>query len=266
MKYSTHRFRVRRPEAYTQAVRDDDSIASRRDRGATRHAGAACDWCRRSKKRCSKSFPECSQCLESGKRCSYAQSASSVQVLEARIDLLTTYMRERLGAEDGEFNKILATITSTPETPLAETEASAPNSASPYLNDSLQNEHSQLGRGSNEAQLGSRPAVGRYVQYVGAVHSRPSAKQSLENGHTLPISQSGNNDLHDLSLASDYLTCIDAYFRHVHRAYPFVNEEATRHMLSSMDLYSLQGSDSNSMVGVDSFFFFNQEMLSRLSN
>ena len=97
--------RAARPTARTPPVTESSLDITAEFEGAgiehdnaRQSARAACERCRRMKRKCSKTYPSCSVCLRGAHRCSFSARKEtpqeSVERLEAKIELLTKHSVE----------------------------------------------------------------------------------------------------------------------------------------------------------------------------
>ena len=207
MKSSIHKFRI----TPSPAVRLDNAVAelntspndtrNRKRDERVRGIGSelpvlACERCRRMKKKCSKTLPECIACVHAGSQCSFSEQPPenwTREELEGRLRLLLTYINDRIPP-----------ATPSPRSPL-EGESCVSPRAGVIAND-----------GDREK---------------GYINVNPHTIEGLEQaGLSLPqlhFSSRGESITHQAAR-----NFVDAYFRHVHRAYPFINQ---KHVLSELE-------------------------------
>lgn len=230
MKASIHRFRLR--QTSPSAPGDGTPASPRRRRSASpkpaaaatasrpsgRHAVPACERCRSFKKKCSRTFPVCTLCANAGQKCSYSNPASSAEgqivQLGARVQWLTQYINENLmGVQDGGIEAVETgsdlpsarnvsyrrqpgggqeTIPATPQT-----EVPPGQGVTVHVNEN--GVTSPLDPGSVGA--------GSHVSYTGSADS----SKGFLGQHGLPADAAARR-------------FVDAYFRNVNRAYPFVDQ------------------------------------------
>ncbi|KAK7430144.1 Rac GTPase-activating protein BCR/ABR [Neonectria magnoliae] len=221
--------------------------------GGSRPIPPACDRCRSFKKKCSRTFPVCSLCAAAGQRCSYSNPVASAEAqahrLRARVQWLSRYLDEnvlmpgRLSGVDvvetgADLTAILgpglrgrlgpATASSPvsrapgPVTPPMELNAARDAAGSLAFaggrDQSAVNQQSIDGR-MEDKDSSSVGATGRHVSYQGFTGC--TKKRRLVAHQALPA---------DIP-ASRF---VDAYFRHVNRAYPFVDQAKVRRDLESL--------------------------------
>lgn len=211
-----HRFRLppastrrwsphRRPDSLGNYPPDADSRKAGRDPGTT--SGRACDRCRTFKKRCSRTFPSCSLCVHAGEVCSLSIPPNSddetVSELKARVEALTQLVNQ---------SQSLASI----DVRHLETD---PNSG--------------LSSTGQAEQIGTRS--GPSLPVLLQVSNRPSAPNPAHDALSIDGTQRPGTGVDQvpslartglalLSDATDIHRCISAYFRHIHRAYPFMDK------------------------------------------
>ncbi|KAI9739552.1 MAG: hypothetical protein M1834_006268 [Cirrosporium novae-zelandiae] len=209
MESSFHRFRVSRPSDPPQSLPSSPSALARtRQEIAFDKAPSACHRCRRLKKKCSRTTPECTLCVAAGVRCSFPDnfiSPKRAKQLEERIAWLSKCVNDALPVDcpsvesiDTGTNINLSSSTSIgyPERNLDTTP-----SGSSYRHNSTGEQISTSGSCLNfdddqslQHQEGSGPA-----------HHTPRP----------PI--------HRMAPESAGRQFVNVYFKHVHRAYPFIN-------------------------------------------
>ncbi|KAH7155578.1 fungal-specific transcription factor domain-containing protein [Dactylonectria estremocensis] len=269
MKASIHRFRLRRvspsprdagrarsaspptgrspdQHLHQQPSPQPASSASSSQRlsgtGASKPVPPACDRCRSFKKKCSRTYPVCSLCAGAGQRCSYSNPVASAEAqahqLRARVQWLTRYIDENTGADltailgpglratpgpaRSATNSSPSTRVPGPVTPPLELNA-ARDAAGPVAfgagRDQLMVDAQSIdGRIEDNEQIGMG-APGSLVSYQGSA-------DGSSNTRRLVAQQSLPPDIP----ASVF---VDAYFRHVNRAYPFVDQAKVRRDLES---------------------------------
>ncbi|CAK7233194.1 Rac GTPase-activating protein BCR/ABR [Sporothrix eucalyptigena] len=184
MNASVHRFRVRRASHHESDDSGLDKDASASTGGGRRRpAIPACDRCRRFKKKCSRTFPSCALCAATGHVCSLATTANNSQAQMHHLRARIAWLSQHVNATRPAGE---APVESMP------TGASLPNLPS------------------------SLPQVG--VQTVQPTNQSPITSPPGQTAATSPTSALS-------PLAPDGLArrLVDAYFRNVNRAYPFVD-------------------------------------------
>lgn len=180
----------------------------------------ACDRCRSFKKKCSRTFPTCTLCANAGQRCSFSTSASSSEAqahhLRARVEWLTRIVNQNLpvgapGIESfgtGTDVPILGPIGAMSAPP------SVGTSPAMQLELSARTPGSGATPGSIVISGGFEPGSDPAGMPVTA---DPLSSVSLSAGAT-------GNAIRTLSEEALARRLVDAYFRHIHRAYPFMNK------------------------------------------
>jgi hypothetical protein len=256
MKYTTHRFRIAKPSAggTTPGRPSGSSVLSPSSAAggsethdgteeAGRSSGAACQRCRRLKKRCSKTIPGCEQCCNAGQACSLAgllkPRPTSPRQLQSRIDFLTRYIDENLpkpfeaeseaqcNPEEQESEKqrsSIAALDKPPDHHITEGIADAADG-----NDDVS--MSSLADGSEIPPPGSLVLAKSNGPVVSPIALSP---QEVQHG------QAG--------LAARHMLPINAFFRHVHRAYPFVDKR--RIMITANRAVNLEAQQSDPDIRV----------------
>ncbi|KAN0099012.1 Fungal specific transcription factor domain containing protein [Hyaloscypha variabilis] len=186
------RFRLAQPSSEVDSSRPVQS--------ATIDRVSSCHRCRKLKKKCSRTLPECQLCRRAGVPCSISDPLQSKEaVLQARVNWLSRIVNERLfpnfsieEVETGtDFIQILDLVAQS-RSPPGTTEISPSDTS-----------HEESGVAAVLTSLSSDQGNGSRGSYV------------IENTTAL------------LPLPSD-AACrrfVDAYFRHVHRAYPFADRK-----------------------------------------
>ncbi|ORY58469.1 fungal-specific transcription factor domain-containing protein [Pseudomassariella vexata] len=182
----------------------------------------ACDRCRGFKKRCSRTFPICSLCASAGQKCSFSTPASSaaaqVHHLRARVDWLTMVINEALPA-------------GSPGIETVETGSD--------VSRLLQGISSNTWRSQN----GTSPAdviPGNHQEIPGSGSDSGSGDQNiLDQPNEAPPRLPSN------AAARRF---VDAYFRNVHRAYPFVDRNRILHDLETLGDFAKRRRDPGSTL------------------
>lgn len=248
MKFATHRFRLQRPSSPevqdppapedSSAVLDTDVYSGRKQCGVA-IPPPACTRCRQHKKKCSKTLPSCKSCMDVGRKCSYFDSRQSLlapaHVLQARIQWLTQYIEDNfhaknLGTPLPSEQRRLSGIAST----------SQEGEVSPTSGHRSSVGHDSIINGSlPEPEHGGHRTVGTSL-----LDLQPPIINKEAFGHSR-ASVSARMSPNIISLSSE---CIDAYFHHVHRAYPFVDKERIMQEKRSNTDVSLIKGNPGSMV------------------
>ena len=258
MKASIHRFRLRRsspPPRDVGRARSASPPASANQQEAGRHQTAsqqasagrivgarstppACDRCRSFKKKCSRTFPVCSLCAAAGQRCSYtspiANAEAQIHQLRARVQWLSQYIDQNIlppgsqsgidgietgadlvnilgrGPRDGVGNLANQEVTSSPlsKVPGPNTPPVDATTALPEIR-------------VEERDPGSvRTTSSHLSSYQGSTEGSVTRRRLIAR-HALP-----------LDIAPSRF--VDAFFRHVNRAYPFVDQMRIRQDLETL--------------------------------
>ncbi|KAM3492729.1 hypothetical protein MY3957_003940 [Beauveria namnaoensis] len=237
LRSSIHRFRVR-PTSTAAAAAAAESAPPRRRRSsaasplvgplplAARDVVVipACDRCRSFKKKCSRTFPVCSLCARAGRDCSFSAAAAAVsssssssssskaQVhhLRARVAWLSRLIDENNllargcpSIEGVSTGSDLTGMLASPSPP-------ATNASSLPAVTQLDLTAASHAHGTGEATLAS--VISREHPPVES-DARLAAAQYRLSGNL-----AGGAPQNPLAR-----TLVDAYFRHIHRAYPFMN-------------------------------------------
>lgn len=226
-------------------------VGGRPGGGGGRHAIPACDRCRSFKKKCSRTFPVCALCTNAGQKCSYSSPTSTAegQVLQlgARVQWLSRYINENLmgaSGQDGAGIEAIETGTDLLSLLGAPVTGSSPASL-PYVRQQQCQETT-----SPHGDMAVGQAISK-VHDVSGSTDPPSliGRQSIdvrvdENGVPSPldpgsVGASGSHASYQGSVGTDgskgfgskglpadaaARRFVDAYFRNVNRAYPFVNQ------------------------------------------
>ncbi|KAH6900342.1 fungal-specific transcription factor domain-containing protein [Thelonectria olida] len=177
--------------------------------GTTKPVPPACDRCRSFKKKCSRTYPVCSLCANAGQRCSYSNPVASAEAqahqLRARLQWLSRYINDYL----------------TPQGRLASESSPvsrAPGPATPRLDQPIIGKHGIDVR-IEDKDPGSVGTTSSHLSYQGSTDG--SSKQLLNTHPGLPSNVPASR-------------FVDAYFRHVNRAYPFVDQAKIRRDFDSL--------------------------------
>ncbi|KAF6812585.1 fungal specific transcription factor domain-containing protein [Colletotrichum musicola] len=184
----------------------------------------ACDRCRSFKKKCSRTFPSCTLCANAGHRCSFSTPAASTAAqthhLRARIEWLTRFINENLpmpgvpGVEAVDTGTDLASLVgSSPASVVFDQRSLAVNVDS----------ESPSSRGNDHMRALLQPAPEPPGRMLG-IESLRSDVAGVGSGFSL-------SNLPRDAIARRF---VDAYFRNVNRAYPFVNRSKTLRDLESL--------------------------------
>lgn len=258
MKASIHRFRLRRsspPPRDVGRARSASPPASANQQEAGRHQTAtqqasagrivgarstppACDRCRSFKKKCSRTFPVCSLCAAAGQRCSYtspiANAEAQIHQLRARVQWLSQYIDQNIlppgsqggidGIETGaDLLSILGRGPRANVGNLANQEAtSSPLSKVPGPNTPPVDATTAL------------PEIRVEERDPGSVRTTSSHLSSYQGSTEGSVTRRRLIARHALPLDIAPSRFVDAFFRHVNRAYPFVDQMRIRQDLETL--------------------------------
>ncbi|KAM0217882.1 hypothetical protein ACHAQI_001937 [Fusarium lateritium] len=218
-------------------------VAAGRSSGA-RPTAPACDRCRSFKKKCSRTYPVCSLCASAGQRCSYTNPIANAEAqthhLRARVQWLSQYIDQNLlpqgGIDNIKTGTDLGTVlgshglrsgpgnTTNPTTessPLSQVPGSAtsPLDITGSLPTTRGQDHASTEQQGAETRFeerdpGSVRTTSSYLSYQGStegsiIRRRVIARQALPP---------------DIAPSR----FVDAFFSHVNRAYPFVDQTRIR--------------------------------------
>lgn len=214
----------------------------------------ACDRCRSFKKKCSRTFPICALCASAGQRCSYANPVAGAEAqahqLRVRVQWLSRYIDDNLlvsrqqggidavetgadltsvlgrgqsdGCVDGAARLAVSSITgssSLSKTPGSTTPPLELTSArdATVTSASVAGHEQQLEQRNADARLDERDpgSVGDSSHLSYQASGQSSVKRRLITTQSLPP---------DIPPSR----FVDAFFRHVNRAYPFVDQAKIR--------------------------------------
>ncbi|KAI1498035.1 fungal-specific transcription factor domain-containing protein [Biscogniauxia marginata] len=268
MKSSIHRFRVSRtspslgdtmPPAPLNRPRSasPDSGAEKPLRPASKPKSIpACDRCRSFKKKCSRTFPVCSLCASAGQKCSFSTPASSSAAqthhLRMRVEWLSQYINQNLpvgltnieAIETGtDLTELLQDASPTAHgIPNVGSPVSAPQGARDSL--SLPNGHSIVDHHSIEVNTDDRSVSSRSHHSVIQASVETAEERSVESvslGPSLPSTRRLPPD----AAARRF---VDAYFRNVNRAYPFVDRNKVLSDLETFGDFAKRRRDADSTL------------------
>ncbi|KAI1862367.1 uncharacterized protein JN550_010229 [Neoarthrinium moseri] len=236
MKASLHRFRVTSraspsPQNSSSSMPQPDwppsagGVENSQNPAAAKPSHIpACDRCRNFKKKCSRTFPVCSLCASAGTKCSFSTPASSTTAqthhLRARIEWLSGYLNQALplGAptidtiETGtDLTELIQWISSNAVLSQGHSPASARSGPQNVV---LQDDQPMLDhRALDAVHATSSPAHQPLMAHSSEPYddgSRIMSDRSNVVGQGLPANAAARR-------------FVDAYFRNVNRAYPFVD-------------------------------------------
>ncbi|OLN81943.1 Protein STB5-like protein 3 [Colletotrichum chlorophyti] len=228
----------------------------------------ACDRCRSFKKKCSRTFPVCTLCANAGHKCSFSTPAASTAAqthhLRARIEWLSRFINENLpitgvpGVEAVDTGTDLTSLLgSSPATtavgqqleinPTTPANGATPGSISVGSNrgdarDVYSAHQQQAGGGHAGSVVFDQRSLTVNVDSESPSsrvneHMRPLLEPAPEPGRILGIEAIRNDErFSSSSLPRDAIArrFVDAYFRNVNRAYPFVNRTKVLRDLESL--------------------------------
>ncbi|EED17015.1 conserved hypothetical protein [Talaromyces stipitatus ATCC 10500] len=234
MKFQTNRFRVNIGSSPEDTVDLREEPSSRRPRT---YPPPACNRCRKYKKKCSKTLPACKTCTDAGRRCSYfnfdSNRAQSTEVLQARIQWLTEYIEHNIHQRPEEG----ANSSASAGKEGLNVEQDGISDDSPRFWEkpsiSLLPMQSLLNGPSDRNGDRRNDEKSPKTTTIHPLHnslSPATRRTSVEDGQELPLS------------------CINAYFDHVHRGYPFLDKQR---VVQARDRYigqNLVPEDADSMM------------------
>ncbi|KAF4120883.1 Fungal trans [Geosmithia morbida] len=188
----------------------------------------ACDRCRISKKKCSRTFPVCTLCATAGKKCSFStpttSSAATAHHLRARVEWLTRHINKSLPAGMPDVESI---NTGSDLDALIE---SASGSSPPPAN-----EANVVGEGGFRSS-GAAPSILFNRQSVTITSDEECSVMPGHLQFAKPVVSHGGS-LNSQSLPRDAIArkFVDAYFRNTNRAYPFVDRTKILRRLETVE-------------------------------
>ncbi|RGP74816.1 hypothetical protein FLONG3_5927 [Fusarium longipes] len=233
-------------------------VTTTRQASVTRHSGTrptppACDRCRNFKKKCSRTLPVCSLCATAGQRCSYtsptANAEAQIHQLRSRVQWLSQYVDQNIlppGAQSGiggietgaDLVSILGHGSQNSVGNVANSESTSPhlervlNPNTPPLDVTVVG---PLLRGQGETTAGQQNAEMHIEERdpgsVRTTSSHFSPYQASTEGSTTRRRLIARQALPPDIPPSHF---IDAFFRHVNRAYPFVDQARVRRDLEAL--------------------------------
>ncbi|KAH8596797.1 fungal-specific transcription factor domain-containing protein, partial [Bisporella sp. PMI_857] len=171
-------------------------------------AQPACERCRRMKRKCSKTRPACTLCLNSGLQCSFSEASvppiRQARQLQARVEWLSRYIDEKILSGGSSVECLETGADISMET------AKVPTPT--HENDTARNED----------------AVSLEEQTSSMVH--PPQARLLQR---MPVTER----MPDKSAA---LIFAEAYFRHIHRSYPFMDQAKVMADMKGLGIFQPQ--------------------------
>lgn len=231
MPSSIRRFRLARTSGPKGHGVGKESGSGRRGKPASemgRATGPACDRCRGLKKKCSRTFPMCQLCATSGRECKYTAVAPDrveVQQLRAQVERLSKIINNSNSNSNDNYatQPRLSGDDSLPEmmhTPMVAPPASLRRESN--MNMSTRPDE----RGGDDVGQPQGPDVRSGDEGAGApqqLHVSLDAYPAVAAA-AVSVSVSEHSTVVGLlELPALSRRFVDAYFRNVHRAYPFVN-------------------------------------------
>ncbi|KAF2994435.1 hypothetical protein E8E14_002985 [Neopestalotiopsis sp. 37M] len=202
----------------------------------------------------SRTFPVCSLCASAGTKCSFSTPASSSDAqthhLRARVEWLTSYFNQALplGApaietiETGaDLTELVQWIANTAALSQGHSPGSAISSTQNVLlqGNQLMVDHRNLDPGidgqSRRHSSVHQPVIHQSTEAFG----RTSHSAATDGGHVL------NQRLPPNAAARRF---VDAYFRNVNRAYPFVDRNKVLHDLETLGDFPKRNQDADSTL------------------
>ncbi|KAK1671802.1 fungal-specific transcription factor domain-containing protein [Colletotrichum godetiae] len=220
----------------------------------------ACDRCRSFKKKCSRTFPICTLCANAGHKCSFSTPAASTAAqthhLRARIEWLSRFINENLpvagapGVETLDTGTDIASVLGS--SPAATTTTTASNRGEPRDTFAVH----QQPLGTSGSILFDQRSLAVNVESElsssrGNDHMRALLQPAPEPGRILGIESLRDGEgFTSSSLPRDAIArrFVDAYFRNVNRAYPFVNRTKVLRDLESLGESSKRRRDADSTL------------------
>ncbi|KAK1585740.1 fungal-specific transcription factor domain-containing protein [Colletotrichum navitas] len=240
----------------------------------------ACDRCRSFKKKCSRTFPVCTLCANAGHKCSFSTPAASTAAqthhLRARIEWLSRFINDNFpiagipGVEAVDTGTDLASLLGSSPAAIAagqplETNPTTPaNGATPGSLSVGSNRGEPRDTFTVHQQPHGAPGSVMFDQRSLAVNVDSESPSSRGNDHIRALLQPapepgrmpGIEGLRDgegftsSSLPKDAIArrFVDAYFRNVNRAYPFVNRVKVLRDLESLGESTKRRRDADSTL------------------
>lgn len=277
MESSIHRFRVSRvpsnsgkstppstpsewrrsasPDAATAAAAPGTTAPPRARASSKAKTVPACDRCRSFKKKCSRTFPVCSLCAHAGQKCSYSTPLSSgaaqIHHLRARVEWLSLHVNKSLppgvNVEEIETGTDLAGVLHDApfRAPSCGEQASPGSAVVARGQDEL-----SIPTNTSEAELNMSESNYENDGTSSQTHSLTNGQidsHAAEMTRTLPIGkpQQGLSTLPADAIARRF---VDAYFRNVNRAYPFVNRTKVLNDLEIFGTLAQQSRNADSTL------------------
>ncbi|KAF7590076.1 hypothetical protein BBP40_003278 [Aspergillus hancockii] len=211
----THRYRLNQPSPERNGVEGQPE-----GRWPYAYPPPACNRCRKYKKKCSKALPSCKTCADAGRKCSYFTSerlvSASPEALHARIQWLTQYIEDNMPGATADRN--------------------------------VQPKEENVSQGGDAGPEGVAPPK---------IPEQPVSMRGTASAKSCPVNESGGTEQKQEASAMFWkasddkalpLACLNAYFHHVHRAYPFVDKARIIQARSINTNVALIDNDAESMM------------------
>lgn len=233
----------------------------------------ACDRCRSFKKKCSRTFPVCSLCASAGQRCSFSTPASStnaqVHHLRARVEWLSRLINEALpigptGIESVETGTDISELLLLQGTSPRLSQNGQSPAASVMSAAAARQAHQQQQQQQQQQQHHQLPPM--HEDHPMMDHSQSTIEVNLNNSQPASSPDHHSNAHGSVGSYSDApsLTStmtaqrlpadaaarrfVDAYFRNVNRAYPFVDRNKILHDLEVFGDFAQRRRDADSTL------------------
>jgi hypothetical protein len=221
----------------------------------------ACDRCRNFKKKCSRTLPACSLCLSACQPCSFSTlTADNAQAdhLRARVEWLTAYINEQLPRESGGIEALEtgADLATQRITDPSSTISVAANPAIDTITTPAGSEQNSL-----EIQLSPNSQIATHGSTRGVVaHSDGDSVSAHHQGVTAESANGYYADGSETIVSPGVVASIRlpedaaarrfvlAYFRHVHKAYPFMDKERVMSQLETFGDFTIRRGDPSSIT------------------
>ncbi|KAH9886367.1 fungal-specific transcription factor domain-containing protein [Xylariomycetidae sp. FL2044] len=215
----------------------------------------ACDRCRSFKKKCSRTFPVCALCASAGQRCSFSTPATSTAAqthhLRARVEWLSKYINDSLPAG---LTNIESVETGTDLSDLLQ-------DASPLTHGTQNGTSPASATASGGTDLLSSHDTQPMINYMGGELNPDDTSVSSRGHHSVVQATAGSTEAASplidpaLSAATGRLPSdaaarrfVDAYFRNVNRAYPFVDRNKVLSDLEVLGDFAKRRRDADSTL------------------
>lgn len=212
----------------------------------------ACDRCRSFKKKCSRTYPVCSLCASAGQRCSYTSPVANAEAqahqLRSRVQWLSRYIDENLllPGQQGGIDAIETGVDLGPVLSRGQRNgvgpSTNPGAASSPLSRAPGPATPPLDTTGALPLIGGRdhPMTGQQNSDV-RIEDRDPGSVRTTNSHLSYQASSDDSITRRRLIARQALPpdiapsrFVDAFFHHVNRAYPFVDQVKIRRDLASL--------------------------------